>query len=611
MSLSFSYHGDYTYLILKNSKWTLAGIFADRGESGTTVEHRDDFNRMINEAKAGKIDLIITKSISRFSRNVVDVLETIKTLRELPSPVHCYFEKENIHTADDKSSIFITLMSSLAQNEITTLASSITWGIQKLAQSGTIHRTTDFYGYTIDKSRTWEVVPKEAEVIRWMAKEFQNKKSYNEIIKELHNKQINSPSGQDYWNDSQIREMLKNEKYKGDYLFQKSYTPDIIGSKSKTNNGKLAQYYIEKHHPVIIDEKEWDLIQDEMKRRARGTIKDAKIAQTAGRKCFYHKFSCAECGGVITRYSAMARCRDGSKWRCYSSYGTMNVECHNNVTVRQEYLELNFMKTLVDIGKQKKLMIEVEQEIEDLNLTKTDCIREKEIKEEIEMINQQLYVAVDNEIAKEGYETQKVEFLTSQIIKLQKELKVFIERAEKSKYYREELKKLLIICEAVEPINFRDFHHMDARIKSGDSIYNTTKVAKDSTYIKKNEPDNFLEDIFNKYITKAQINSEGSIIYNFIFGIDYGIKMTYKEYLNEFEKTKEEINLAELIISKEVMKLKEFCKEAKYPREMRDLVNIPSRMSFSRRILKPLVQAGKLKTIGENKGNDWRYYWDS
>ncbi|MGF7186601.1 DNA invertase Pin-like site-specific DNA recombinase, partial [Desulfitispora alkaliphila] len=195
----------YTYLILKNPQWEFAGIYADKGLSGTSTEHREEFNKMIEAAKAGKIDLIITKSISRFSRNVVDVLEVIKTLKELPNPTQCYFEKENINSADKEATMLITLMGAVAENEVMNLSKNIRWGITKLAQRGIIHKTTNIYGYHIDKDRNWEIVPEEAEVIRFIAKEYVSGSRYKNIIQKLHAKGIKSPSGKAYWNDHQIR----------------------------------------------------------------------------------------------------------------------------------------------------------------------------------------------------------------------------------------------------------------------------------------------------------------------------------------------------------------------------------------------------------------------
>jgi DNA invertase Pin-like site-specific DNA recombinase len=167
------------------------------------MKNRTEFNKMIENCKAGKIDLILTKSISRFSRNTVEALETIRMLKSLPNPVYCYFEKENINTADDKADFLLSLYASIGQEEISNLSHNIRWGICKLAERGIIHSTIDMYGYTIDKKRNWSVVPEEAEIIKFIVKEFLEGRTYKEIIEDLHDKGINSPSGKDYWDDNQ------------------------------------------------------------------------------------------------------------------------------------------------------------------------------------------------------------------------------------------------------------------------------------------------------------------------------------------------------------------------------------------------------------------------
>jgi hypothetical protein len=149
---------------------------------------------------------------------------------------------------------------------------------------------------------------------------------------------------------------------------------------------------------------------------------------------------------------------------------------------------------------------------------------------------------------------------------------------------------------------------MDVRINPGDSLYDTTKNAEDFSYIKEDK-DNFREDIFEKYIVKAEIDGEGLITYSLIFGIEIGIKMTYDDYLEELEKTKADINFEELLISREVQQLTSFCEEAKTPKEMREYLNISSRVSFDKRILKPLYSSGKIGLIRGKCSYDWRYYW--
>ena len=397
--------------------------------------------------------------------------------------------------------------------------------------------------------------------------------------------------------------MLKNEKYKGDYLFQKSFKPEVIGAKRRINKGEVTQFYIENHHEKIIDEKDWDLIQEEMARRSKKPVVDPRPLRTAGRSLFYQKFFCSECGAVISRYRSRSESRCGSNWRCYASYGIIHSTC-NKRSYRQEYIEYNFMKTLYQRDEIKKL---AEKEIKRLQLTRKELLLEKELNERIRDLNHQLYEVVDEELNKNGQDTKRVNYLTQEIVKYKNELKVYEDRKEKIKNYKNELEKLLKY--KLDPLDFRGFHNMDVRIRPGDSLYDTTKNAKDSTYIIDGK-DNFREDIFERYVIKGEIDNKGRIIYTFSFGVKYGINFTYDEYLEEFENIKAQINFEELLISREVQQLTTFCKEAKPPKQMREFLNISSRISFDKRILKPLYKAGKLKLIRGKNQNDWKYYWN-
>ena len=592
----------YTYKILRTKNWDYAGIFSDEGLSGTQMNNRTEFNKMIEKCKEGKIDLILVKSISRFSRNTVEALETTRMLKALPNPCYCFFEKESILTSDSKADFLLSLHASLGQEEISNLSHNIKWGISKKAERGFIHMATDIYGYTIDKKRNWTVVEEEAEVIRLIAKELLEGKSISEIIKNLYKKGIKSPSGKDYWDDSHIREMLRNEKYKGDYLFQKTFTPEVIGAIPRVNRGEATQYYIENHHPAIIVPEEWDLIQEEMSKRTKAPVIDPKPSRTAGRASFYQRLFCRDCGAVLSRYRSRGRTREGSDWRCYNTYGKAHKTC-NNRGFRQEYIEYNFMKTICENEEIKKL---VEKEMKRLKLTSKDELKVEELNERIEALNQQLYEVVDEELSKSGQDIKRINYLTEEIVKYKNELKIFEDRAEKIKSNKRELKNLLKY--KLKPMGFREFHNMDVRINPGDSLYDTTKNAEDITYIKEDK-DNFREDIFEKYVVKGEIDGKGYITYTFIFGIEFGIKMTYEEYLEELEKTKADINFEELLISREVQQLTSFCKEAKTPKEMREYLNISSRVSFDKRILKPLYSAGKFGLIRGKCAYDWRYYW--
>ncbi len=257
----------YQELIEKTPAWTLAGIYADEGISGTSVKHREQFRQMIQDAEAGLIDLIVTKSISRFARNTVDCLGYARMLKSFGVPV--YFEKENINTMDAGGEFLLTVMASLAQQESISLSQNVKLGLQYRYQQGKVTMGfSRFLGYDRNESGDMVVVPEEAEIIKSIFNDFIEKKSYGDICKGLTEKGIQSPSGGSVWYKETIVRMLKNEKYAGDAILQKTYTTDVLNKVREVNAGYVPQYYIRDHHEPVVSHEIWLRAQAEMMRRA-------------------------------------------------------------------------------------------------------------------------------------------------------------------------------------------------------------------------------------------------------------------------------------------------------------------------------------------------------
>ena len=242
----------YTTYIQGSEDWEFAGLYSDEGISATNTKHRAGFNQMIADALAGKVDLIITKSVSRFARNTVDSLSTIRKLKE--HNIECYFEKENIWTFDSKGELLLTIMSSLAQEESRSISENVTWGHRKRFADGKVRFAySRFLGYEKGSDGTIVVVPEQAKTVRLIYKLFLDGMTMHTIAGELTKRGIKTPGGKDKWNQSTVRSILTNEKYKGDALLQKSYTVDFLTKKTKTNEGEVPQYYVENNHEAIID----------------------------------------------------------------------------------------------------------------------------------------------------------------------------------------------------------------------------------------------------------------------------------------------------------------------------------------------------------------------
>ena len=274
----------YKAYIQSKPDWIFVDMYSDEGISATTTKHRDGFKRMIDDAMNGKIDLIITKSVSRFARNTVDSLSNVRMLKE--KGVEVYFEKENIWTLDAKGELLITIMSSLAQEESRSISENTTWGARKRFADGKASVAyTHFLGYDKD----FKINEKEAEVVRYIYKRFISGISCYAIGNELESKGILSPYGLPKWWTSTIISILKNEKYKGDALLQKSYSVDFLQKVRKANNGEVPQYYVENHHEAIISPETFELAQLELKRRSR---KKRYCVKTV----FTGKILCGICG---------------------------------------------------------------------------------------------------------------------------------------------------------------------------------------------------------------------------------------------------------------------------------------------------------------------------
>lgn len=309
----------YTTYIKENDDWEFAGIYADEGISGTSTKRRDGFNRMVEDALAGKINLILTKSVSRFARNTVDSLTTIRKLKEHGTEV--YFEKENIWTFDSKGELLLTIMSSLAQEESRSISLNVTWGQRKRFADG--KATVPFSRFLgFDRGENGELVVnrEEAKIVELIYAEFLSGLSYIAIAKELTEMGIKTPSGLDTWNPSTVKSILTNEKYKGCALLQKMYTADYLTKKLAVNHGEIPQYYVEDCHEAIIAPAQFDLVQDMIAERSK--------RHHSGVSIFSSKIRCGECGSWYG--SKVWHSNDQYRrviWRCNAKYKDKGHRC--------------------------------------------------------------------------------------------------------------------------------------------------------------------------------------------------------------------------------------------------------------------------------------------
>ena len=340
----------YTQYITGHSGWQFVKVYTDEGISGTNTKKREGFNQMIEDALAGKIDLIVTKSVSRFARNTVDSLVTVRKLKE--KGVEVYFEKENIYTLDSKGELLITIMSSLAQEESRSISENVTWGQRKRFSDGKIMLAYKrFLGYKKGADGIPEIVEEEAKTVREIYDLFLSGLTPAGIAKQLTANDVPTPGGGEMWRASTILSILQNEKYKGSALLQKKFTTDFLTKKQKINEGEVPQYYIENSHPAIIDPQIWELTQIEIdRRRAIGKA-------YSGNSVFSARLVCGECGSLFTK-RAWQNKGNGTKvvWFCKHKY--KNGKSCDMPLISEETIQERFVDAINEIIDGREAVLE-------------------------------------------------------------------------------------------------------------------------------------------------------------------------------------------------------------------------------------------------------------
>ena len=314
----------FTSFIRAHEDWEFVDVYTDDGITGTNTKRREGFKRMIADALDGRIDLIVTKSVSRFARNTVDSLSTIRQLKD--KGVECYFEKENIWTFDGKGELLITIMSSLAQEESRSISENCVWGQRKRFSDGKVTVPFGhFLGYDRGDDGNLIVNHEQAVLVRRIFGMFLTGMTPHGIAQQLTAEGIPSPAKKAKWNACTITRMLTNEKYKGDALLQKRFTVNFLTKETKANEGEVPQYYVENNHEAIISPQVFDWVQEEIKRRREGR------GRYSGVSIFSSKIKCGQCGGwygakvwhSTDKYRrTIYRCNDKFKSHCKTPHLT-------------------------------------------------------------------------------------------------------------------------------------------------------------------------------------------------------------------------------------------------------------------------------------------------
>lgn len=366
----------YTEKINKNPEWQMAGIFADEGISGTQAKKRPEFLKMIKMCRQGKIDMILTKSLSRFARNTLDSIDYIRELRTLGIAV--VTEKEHINTLTEDSEMLITILSCFAQAESESISKNVSWGVRQSFKNGNVPmQYKKLLGYKKGADGNAEIVPDEAEIVEEIYRSYLNGASLNQIADVLNSKGLKTKGKNSPYRKEVILRILTNEKYIGDALLQKTYITDCITKKSRKNNGELPMYLVKNHHDPIISRADFNRVQEEMARRsAKRTIAE-KLAKTEQGK-YSAKYAlselliCGECGTHYRRVTWTAKGFKEIKWRCINRIQYGKKKCQESPTIEEEPLHRAIVSAINEFcevkGKVAKVLRESANEVLDPNL---------------------------------------------------------------------------------------------------------------------------------------------------------------------------------------------------------------------------------------------------
>ena len=420
----------YTEKIESNPLWEFAGVYADEGISGTNVKHRDEFQMMIADCEDGNIDLILTKSITRFARNTVECIQTIRKLKEIG--VGIYFEKENINTLTEQGEMMLTLMGTLAQNEVESTSKNVKLGIKMKMKRGELMGFNGCLGYDYHpEDKTITVNEAEAETVRLIFELYLQGYGTYTIAKRLEALGKVNKKGVVKWTDSGVRGIIKNEKYKGDLLLQKTITTDPISKRRIENFGEEEQYYVHDHHEPIVSREVWEQAKEIRLSRNHpsDTKADGKREKYTKKYAFSSMCECGFCGTKLTRRTL----HSGSKyetpvWYCRNAANKGKHNCPNSKSIRESILENAFLEAYKLLaGSFDDVIDSVIDTIEGISTNNEDIGRLKKEQKALDNLEQRrkrltdLYL--DEGISKEAYD-EKYEELTMKIQKTKESIRI-------------------------------------------------------------------------------------------------------------------------------------------------------------------------------------------
>ena len=423
-----SYHSQvkyYTDLINENSDWTMAGIYADEAITGTQVDKRLDFQRLINDCMNGDIDMIITKSISRFARNTLDTLKYVRRLKEMNVAV--FFEEENINTLTMDGELLLVILSSVAQQEVENISANVKKGLKMKMQRGELVGFHGCLGYDYDKeNKTISINEDEAEIVRYILRRYLEGAGGSVICRELENLGYRSPRGSSKWSATTVLGIIKNEKYKGDLLMGKTFTVDPITKRRLENFGEEDKFYIKDHHKGIVNEEDFDKAQAIRLRRAknRNTVgsKNGKRDKFSRKYAFSCLLECGFCGSNLSRRSWHSNSQyKKTIWQCVTGTKKGKKFCPNSKGIEEIAIEKAFLESYRQLTSNNKDIVSsflelVEASLNDKSLEKSIKKLEREIthllNKQNSLVDLRLEEKIDEDLYEEKYLSLQKEYST-------------------------------------------------------------------------------------------------------------------------------------------------------------------------------------------------------
>lgn len=438
----------YTDKISKNKDWAFVGIYSDEAITGTKTSKRDGFLNMINDCMNGLVDVVLTKSISRFSRNLVDTLQYVRMLKE--KNVAIIFEKENINTLSMESEMALALLSTLAQNEVESLSANTKMGLKMKMKRGELLGFNGCLGYDYhQEDKSLSMNEEEADIVRWIFNRYNQGYGAYTIAKDLTRLGKKNKKGIVKWTDSGIRGIISNEKYKGDLLLGKTFTVDPLTKRRLDNMGEEDQFYIKNHHEAIVSEEEWNMAQEIRKSRygKNTSIIEGTREKQSRKFAFSSMCECAYCG---TKFSRRSHHQDTQHkkpvWVCRTAANKGKASCPDSKAIDESILENAFVESFQLLADNFDDILESVLESIEIELSSTDnSDRLKRVDKSLATVEAKRKkltdMLLDDKISKEAYDERFDEF-TRKISQTKQEQQILIENEAAKKDVGKRMKEI-------------------------------------------------------------------------------------------------------------------------------------------------------------------------